>query len=225
MSGAGGERERIERVYAGYREDRRRQHAWSAQNAGNTEIREEVLRTLLELAPDALSGEGAVLDAGCGTGWWLGRLAREGVSPDRLVGVDFLAERARAAAALVPGARALTGDVRSLPLPAGACTLVLLFTVLSAMGSREDVRTALGEARRVLARGGTIAVWEPRIWTPNPHTRRIGLGELRAVLGGELRVRTLTLLPPLARRAEQRLYGPLARIPLLRTHRLVVARF
>jgi SAM-dependent methyltransferase len=225
VNGAGGERERIERVYAGYREDRRRRRAWSAGNAGNAAIREEVLRTLLELAPDALAGEGAVLDAGCGTGWWLARLAREGVVPSRLVGADLLAERVRAAGAQVPGARVFVGDVRSLPLPAGSCRLVLLFTVLSAMGSREDVRTALGEARRVVARGGAIAVWEPRVWTPNPHTRLVGLGELRAVLGGELRARTLTLLPPLARRVERRLYGPLARIPLLRTHRLVVARF
>ena len=225
MSGAGGEQERIERVYAGYREDRHRQRAWSAENAGNAAIREEVLRALLELVPDALAGEGAVLDAGCGTGWWLRRLAWEGVAPNRLVGVDFLAERAQAAGALVPGARVIAGDVRNLPLPAGACTLVLLFTVLSAMGSHEDVRSALGEARRVLAGGGTIAVWEPRVWTPNPHTRLVGPGELRTVLGGELRARTLTLFPPLARRVSGRLYGPLARVPLLRTHRLVVARF
>jgi SAM-dependent methyltransferase len=225
MSGAGGERERIERVYTGYGEDRRRQRAWSAGNAGNAAIREEVLRTLLGLAPAALAGDGLILDAGCGTGWWLGRLAREGVAAGRLVGVDLLAERAAAARARVPDARVLAGDVRQLPLPAGGCSLVILFTVLSAMGSREDVRSALGEARRVLAQGGSIAIWEPRVWTPNPHTRLIGLGELRAALGGELRVRTLTLAPPLARRVGEILYGPLARIAPLRTHRLVVASF
>jgi SAM-dependent methyltransferase len=225
MSGTAGEQERIERVYAGYRDDRGRQRAWSAENAGNAAIREEVLRTLLELTPDALAGDGAVLDAGCGTGWWLARLVQEGVAPSRLVGIDLLSERVQGAEARVPGARVLAGDVRSLPLPAGSCALVLLFTVLSAMGSREDVRSALGEARRVLARGGAIAVWEPRVWTPNSHTRLVGLDELRAVLGGELRARSLTLLPPLARRARGRLYRPLARIPLLRTHRLVVARF
>jgi SAM-dependent methyltransferase len=180
---------------------------------------------LLELAPVTLAGDGLVLDAGCGTGWWLERLAREGVATSRLVGVDLMAERARAARARVPGAHVLAGDVRRLPVPAGGCSLVMLFTVLSAMGSREDVRSALGEARRVLAHGGSIAIWEPRVWTPNPHTRLIGLGELRAVLGGELRVRTLTLAPPLARRVGRRLYGPLARVPPLRTHRLVVASF
>jgi SAM-dependent methyltransferase len=188
-------------------------------------MREEVLRTLLELVPEALAGDGLVLDAGCGTGWWLQRLAREGVAASRLVGVDLLAERARAARARVPQGRVLEGDVRSLPLPAGRCSLVMLFTVLSAMDSKQDVRSALGEARRVLARGGTIAIWEPRVWTANPHTRLVGLRELRVVLGGELQVRTLTLAPPLARRVGARLYAPLARISPLRTHRLVVARY
>jgi len=215
---------RIAKIYAGYRADPRKRRAWDAQNRGNAAIREEVLRTLLELAPGALAGDGAVLDAGCGTGWWLARLAREGVAAERLMGVDLLAERVRAARERAPGARVVQGDVRGLPAPAGSCSLVLLFTVLSAMGSPDDVRLALGEARRVLAYGGAIAIWEPRVPTSNPHTRLIGLGELRAVLGRELRVRTITLAPPLARHA-WRLYGPLARIPLLRTHRLVVARF
>jgi SAM-dependent methyltransferase len=225
MSEEGGEEERIARIYAGYKDDRRRRRAWSAGNAGNVAMREEVVRTLLELAPGALTARGSVLDAGCGTGWWLERLAREGMARERLIGVDLLAERVAAAGERVPGARVVTGDVRSLPVQAGSCSLVMLFTVLSAMGSPVDVRSALGEARRVLAPGGVVAVWEPRVWTPNPHTRPIGLGELRAVLGGELRVRTVTLAPPLARRVNARLYGRLARIPVLRTHRLVVARF
>jgi ubiquinone/menaquinone biosynthesis C-methylase UbiE len=187
-------------------------------------MREEVLRMLLELAPGVLEGEGLVLDAGCGTGWWLERLAREGVPASRLKGVDLLADRVRAAGARVPGARVVEGDVRNLPAPAGSCALVMLFTVLSAMGSREDVRVALREALRVLAPGGAVAIWEPRVPTPNPHTRLIGLGELRELLGSDLQMRAVTLAPPLARRAGPRLYRALVRVPLLRTHRLVLAR-
>ena len=109
MSGAGGERERIERVYRGLRTAiAAGSGRWDAQQPGNAAIREEVLRALLELVPaSARRSEGTLLDAGCGTGWWLGatRAARAS-SPSRLVGVELLAERVQAAArARCPGAR------------------------------------------------------------------------------------------------------------------------
>jgi hypothetical protein len=91
------------------------------------------------------------------------------------------------------------------------------------MGSAADARAALLEARRVLAPGGAVAVWEPRWPTLNRHTRLVRIAELRDALGGDLEVRTITLAPPLARRAG-RLYGSLARVAPLRSHRLVLAR-
>jgi SAM-dependent methyltransferase len=218
------ELERIEHVYAGYREDPRKRRAWSADNAGNVCMREEALRALLELAPQALQGDGRLLDAGCGAGWWLARLHAEGVPAERLLGVDLLESRVQAARARLPSAHVLQGDVRRLPVASASCSLVILFTVLSAMGSRGDVRVALGEARRVLAEGGAIAIWEPRVPAPNRHTRLIGVSELQVSLGRDLEIRSLTLAPPLARRVGGGLYGCLVRVPVLRTHRFVVAR-
>jgi SAM-dependent methyltransferase len=210
-------------VFRGYRQDPRKQRAWRADNPGNAAMREEVRQRLLELAGTLLHGEGLVFDAGCGTGWWLDALAQAGVPQSRLVGVDLLGERVAAARERVPGARVVVGDVRALPVADGSCALVLLFTVLSAMGGREEVRRALREVRRVLAPGGAVAIWEPRVWSPNSNTRLIRLRELREGLGGELGVDSVTLLPPLARRAG-RWYGPLARVPILRSHRLVLVR-
>ena len=218
------ELDRVERVYAGYLRDPRKRRSWSAENVGNVCMREEVLRALVELAPQALEGKQTLLDAGCGGGWWLERLRREGVAADRLLGVELQQQRVLTARKRVPGAQILQGDVRRLPLQSASCSLVLLFTVLSAMSTIDDVRAGLGEARRVLASGGAIAIWEPRVPTPNRHTRLIGISELRSVLGGELEVRPVTLAPPLARRSGQALYGRLARVPALRTHRLIVAR-
>jgi SAM-dependent methyltransferase len=219
----GGERERIARVYAGYRGDPRRRRAWDAGNHGNAAIREELVEAMWELVPGTIGGAGMLLDAGCGTGWWLERLLREGVPAERLAGVDLLAERAAAAAARAPGARIEQADLRRLPLPDGSCSLVTLFTVLSSMGSAADATSALREARRVLAPAGTVVVWEPRWPTPNRHTRLIRLSELRAALGEALTMRTITLAPPVARRAGL-LYEPLARVRPLRSHRLVLAR-
>ena len=205
MSGAGGEQERIERVYAGYREDRRRRRAWSAENAGNAAIREEVLRTLLELAPHALAGEGAALDAGCGTGRGLGD-SRARASPRAGWWAWTCWQNVSGPPVRWSRARVLAGDVRSLPLPAGACTLVMLFTVLSAMGSREDVRTALGEARRVLAREVRSPSGSRGCGLPTPTHGWSACGELRAwCWAASCAGRTLTLLPPLARRVKGRL--------------------
>jgi hypothetical protein len=91
------------------------------------------------------------------------------------------------------------------------------------MGSASEASAALGEARRVLAPGGAVAVWEPRWPTFNRNTRLVHLSQLRSALGSGLEVRTLTLTPPLARRAG-RLYAPLARLRPLRSHRLALAR-
>jgi SAM-dependent methyltransferase len=214
---------RIARVYAGYRADPRKRRAWDAQNRGNAAIREELAQAVLDLIPGVLENDGMLLDIGCGTGWWLERLAREGVAVERLAGVELLAERVRAARERVPGARIERADSTSLPFTDGSCSLVNLFTVLSSMSSSAEVRATLSEASRVLAPGGAVAVWEPRWPTPNRHTRLIRLRELRAALPGSLSVQTITLAPPLARSVGS-LYGPLARLAPLRSHRLAICR-
>jgi hypothetical protein len=50
----------------------------------------------------------------------------------------------------------------------------------------------------------------------------VSLALLRAELGEDVVVRSLTLLPPLARRLGPRAYRTLAAVPALRSHRLVV---
>jgi SAM-dependent methyltransferase len=177
---------------------------------------------VLDLGGEKLDGEGEVLDVGCGTGWLLEALAREGAAPARLHGVEALPARAAAAAARVPGARVQTADARGLPYESGRFGLATLIAVLSSMGSAEEVAVALREARRVAAPGGLVLVYEPRLPNPlNRNTRLIGRQRLEEALGPVKAERTLTGLPPLARRlgrAAPRLYPALAR--LAPTHRL-----
>jgi ubiquinone/menaquinone biosynthesis C-methylase UbiE len=198
----------------------RKRHAWSAANLGNQAIRRELVAAVLALFPSALAPGARLLDAGCGSGWWLRELAERGAA--RLHGVDLSPERVEAAAAAVPVADVRVGDVRALPFGDGSFDGLFLFTVLSSLPS---TATALREALRVLASGGRLVIWEPRLPTANRDTRLVTRAELRAVAGPPAAERSLTLLPPLARRlgrATERLYEPLARLAPLRTHRLTV---
>jgi SAM-dependent methyltransferase len=217
------EQTRIAGVYDDYRRDPAKARAWNAQNAGNRALREELVGHVLAAVGDLIEGHGLLLDDGCGTGWWLSALRARGVPAERLVGVDLLEERVAAAREQVPGASLRQADASRLPLRDASCSLVTLFTVLSAMPSRAAVAAALAEARRVTAPGGAVVVWEPRVPTLNPHTRLVRRAELGGVLGGEIAYRSLTVAPPLARRLG-RWYRPLSRLAPLRTHRLAVAR-
>jgi SAM-dependent methyltransferase len=221
-AGEQAERDRLRATFARYGRDPRRRQAWASDNPGNVALREELAGAVLAELADHDRG-GTLVDLGCGTGWWLERLADAGYPRARLLGVELLPERADAARARVPGAELLVGDARRPPLPDGSCALVTLFTVLSSMAGRAEVAQTLAQARRMVAPGGTVAVWEPRVPTPNPETRLVRARELRAGLGPTARSRSLTLAPPLARRAG-RAYPVLARLAPLHSHRLVIAR-
>jgi ubiquinone/menaquinone biosynthesis C-methylase UbiE len=218
----------VNRVYSEYAQSRRKQRAWAADNPGNAAIRAELLSHLLRLAAAEIEGGGAILDAGCGTGWCLRALAESGVAPERMRGVDVQARRVDAARKAVPGAEIEVGDVRHLEFPDESFAVVLQLTLLSSLGSRGAIREALGEAMRVLAPGGQLLIYEPRV--PNPFNRNTHVlrdTDLEAA-GLEPREQiSLTLLPALARRLGRRTperYERLVQVSFLRTHRLVAYR-
>lgn len=222
------ERTRVDRVYGRYSRTARKRRAWAADNPGNVEIRRELMRAVHRLAGPDLAAGREILDAGCGTGFWLKALCEDGVEPERLRGVDVAATRVETAKTRVPGATISEADVRSLPFEPDRFGVVLLFTTLSSLAARSDVRAALGEARRVLAPGGLMLCYEPRIRNPGNRRVRLVTGrDFDAVAAVPRAEETLTLVPSLARRlgrATQRLYPVLARVPLLRSHRLVAYR-
>jgi ubiquinone/menaquinone biosynthesis C-methylase UbiE len=219
---------RVGRIYARYGASRRRRRAWAAGNPGNVAMRDELLAAVLEEAGPELRSGGEVLDVGCGTGFWLEALRDSGVDAGRLTGVDILDERVGAATARIPGATVLSEDARALPFQPGRFSVILMFTLLSSFATTEDVRSAAREAERTLARDGVLVVYEPRLWNPfNPRVRRLRDSDLDDVGLRRDHERTLTLVPPLARRLRSRTasaYPLLARVPALRTHRLLTYR-
>ena len=173
-----------------------------------------------------LLGGGDVLDAGCGTGWWLERMLDRGVKASSLHGIEVSPERVEAANRRAPGSTVRTADVRELPYEDDRFAAVTLFTVLSSLASDDDRRRALAEARRVTAPGGFVLIWEPRIPTLNRATGCISRGLVREALGTEIMIRSITLAPPIARRVGRwpKVYAGLAAVPSLRSHRLFSAR-
>jgi ubiquinone/menaquinone biosynthesis C-methylase UbiE len=218
----------VSRVYSRYARSGRKQRAWAADNPGNAAIRSELLGRIRELAGAELAGDGKILDVGCGTGWFLRELAQSGINPGRLRGIDALPARVAAAREAAPGTEVELGDAERLGFPDGGFSVVVQLTVLSSLGSREAIRKALGEGMRMLAPGGSLLIYEPRVPNPfNRHTILVRDGDLDAAGASPREQSTLTLLPALARRLggrTQARYERLARLPLLRTHRLIVYR-
>jgi ubiquinone/menaquinone biosynthesis C-methylase UbiE len=215
-------------VYSRYARSRRKQRAWAADNPGNAAIRAELLTHLRQLAASEIAGAGAILDAGCGTGWCLRALVEAGVQPERLHGIDIQPERVAAARQAVPDAEIAVGDAHHLRFPDERFALVLQLTLLSSLGSHGAIRKALGEGIRVLAPGGLLLIYEPRV--PNPLNRHTLLIRDEDLAAGGLEPRgqvSLTVVPALARRLGSRTeewYRRLARLPFLRTHRLIAYR-
>ena len=147
------------------------------------------------------------------------------MAPERLHGIDVQPERVAAAREAVSGTEIEVGDARRLPFPEGSFAVVLQFTVLSSLGSHRAIREALGDGMRVLAPGGLLLIYEPRVPNPlNRHTLRLTNGDLDAAGIAPREQLSLTVLPALARRLggrTQARYDRLARLPFLRTHRLI----
>jgi ubiquinone/menaquinone biosynthesis C-methylase UbiE len=218
----------VSRVYSGYRRSKRKQRAWAADNPGNAAIRGEVLDHLLRLAAPEIAGSGSILDTGCGNGWWLRALVEAGVAPERLHGIDIQPERVTGAREAVAEAAIAVGDARNLRFPDASFAVVLQLTLLSSLGSHRAIRESLGEGMRVLAPGGLLLIYEPRVPNPlNRHTLLLKDSDLDAAGVTPRQELSLTVVPGLARRLggrTQERYERLARLPFLRTHRLISYR-
>jgi ubiquinone/menaquinone biosynthesis C-methylase UbiE len=118
-----------------------------------------------------------LVDVGCGPGNYLQRLVAA-VPDGRVVGMDLSPGMAREAAAAAPQAVTLAGDVTALPLPDGWADVVLAAHMLYHV---PDAPAALGEVRRVLRPGGTLAA----VTNGADHQRELH-DALRQVTGREL---------------------------------------
>jgi len=168
-------------------------------------------------------------DVGCGKGMWLGQFVRWGADPAALRGIDLMETRICAARALVPEASLTCGDARCLPWSDESFDVVMQFMVFSSILRASVKRGIADEMRRVLKPDGVILWYDSRRSNPrNANTRALGAAEIRRLFPGcDVRLSSVTLAPPLARRVVplSRMAGVLLEsIPLLRTHFFGVIR-
>jgi len=129
------------------------ERAWADQPDDPKPWAWERRRTLL--LAEARAGE-RVLDLGCGAGRFVRALAEAGADP---VGVELAEGALVRARRNVPGADLrLAEPDGTLPLGHGECDLVWCSEVLEHVA---DTSYVLGEARRVLRRGGRILLTTP----------------------------------------------------------------
>ena len=109
------------------------------------------LNPWLEERLGRFSGAGTVLDLGCGRGYWMEHLARQGIGA---VGVERELDRAVLAGRHGP---VVAGDAARLPLADASVGLVWCLHVLHHL---PDLTRVLGEVCRVLRPGGALVLAE-----------------------------------------------------------------
>ncbi len=217
--------ERIKSVYADYAQDESVLRRWREPYSNRLIIgeRQAALEELLRrngFLP--LSGR-RILDVGCADASQLARLREWGALSADLTGVDLLPDRVAAAQRAHPEFNITCCNAEKLPFDDESFDLVVCFVVLSSVLNDGVRRNIAAEIRRVLRSGGAVLWYDFRY--RNPYNRNV-----RPVTGVELErlfpsyrkaLKTVTVLPPLARRLGRlaaTLYPLLRRLPLLRTH-------
>jgi len=222
------EADRLAEVYHGYETNAGVQSQWSEANRGNRAI----LRERRQAMHDALRRAGLlpltgrkILDVGCGTGKVLANLREWGATPGRLYGVDLLAERIATAKSKYPelNFEHVSGD--ALPFADESFDLVLLFTVFSSILDDAVAAGVAEQVDRVLRPGGAVLWYDLRYDNPrNPNVRGVRRAHIECLFPNyAVKLNSVTLLPPLARRLgifTPALYPTLALLPPLRSHYL-----
>lgn len=168
-----------------------------------------LLKLLVQEGLVPLAGK-TILDVGCGEGQQLLELVSWGARRSELAGIDLLEGRvARARMRLgdtndQPGSAIdlRAGDASQLPWPDRRFDIVHQNTVFTSILDDGMKRNIAGEIIRVLKPGGVLIWYDFRFNNPyNRQVKGIGSGELRRLFPGcAVRLRRLTLAPPLARR-------------------------
>lgn len=215
------ELDRIRDAYAGYARTHRAD-LWDPRNRGYARMSADRWAELALLLRSSSPRGGAVLDLGCETGE-LARVAHGMDSDVQWTGVDVLAAAVRTATERHPWAHFLEAPADRLPFTAETFDVAVAATLFSSLPSPEMEVDVAAEIRRVLRPGGWLIWYDLRYPNPTNHSvHGVGRARLQTLFPRwNGRLRSITLLPPIARRLGRGtpvLYPLLESVPLLRSH-------
>ena len=171
-----------------------------------------------------------LLEVGCGTGCNLLDFLRFGFRPEHLQGIELLAASVERARRDLPASVRITlGDAAGAAasfVPEASQDIVYQSTVFSSLLDDEFQQRLADTMWRWLRPGGGILWYDFTVNNPrNPDVRGVPVARIRQLFPhGKMRVRRLTLAPPIARavtRLHPTLYAVLNSVIWLRTHVLV----
>jgi ubiquinone/menaquinone biosynthesis C-methylase UbiE len=223
-------------------EEKRIQKAYARRRSGNlysrfdraylfmVQEREQGCLELLARYGFAQLQNKKILEIGCGNGDWLRDFIKWGAPPEKLFGVDLIADRVAEAMRLCPHAVEIRqGNAAQLPFSDEIFDLVFQSTVFTSVINNEMKRRIASEMRRVLKPDGLILWYDFHINNPrNPDVKGVKLREIQELFSNcEIRMKRITLAPPIARRVATYswlLCYCLSRIPWLCSHYIGVIR-
>jgi SAM-dependent methyltransferase len=227
-AGSDRELERIREAYSRRVRDPQRYSLWEQGSLFRYQERQRATLRLLDRNGFRPLDELKILDVGCGNGGTLRDFVTFGASPENLAGVDLLEDRIESARRLSPRFDLRVANAAALPFADRSFDLALTFTMFSSIRDHELRQAVADEIVRVVRPGGAVLWYD--FWTNpfNPDVEPLGLDEVRRLFGREpADARRETLTPPVARLLASRSWVAchlLAKLPLLRTHWLVLVR-
>ena len=191
--------------------------------------RERLIARLLRRAGWTSLSDLRAFEAGCSTGYNLRLLVQWGARPENLAGMNLDGGAVDYCRAHASDIRVHAGSAASIPEPDGRFDLSLAFTLYSSVPDEDVAHSISRELYRITRPGGLILIYDMRRRNPrNPDVHPITREDIRRWFPRcPMKAHAITLAPPAARRVgawAPWLYGPLAAVPLFRTHMLYVLR-
>lgn len=166
-----------------------------------------------------------ILEVGCGRGDRLADWLKWGAVEAKLAGIDLMEPFLTEARARLPQATLATASGDRLPFADASFDVVSQLTVFTSILDKGLKERIAAEMRRVLKPGGFILWFDFRYPSHrNRDVRPVGRREIAELFpGARIEIKSVTLLPPLARRlapVSPGLCRVLESLPFLRSHYL-----